>query len=423
MTFTNVPLRFLFKSGLCCFALGISLCTAQTTSDPGWSSWASFVSRLAGRDSQASDGAQLQIVLRERRANWTKSDEYGRFNFCSFADSTTLAGTQYELSANRFYDLYGMFVDSIDLPVPDRQRQAELRSATQAYYENLAALSELERNKDQALKQSGVSPRNPSDYQQWYKSSGFEDKINAQQLKVSDARKNVTALVDPGMVETVFAVQRARDPQYIQAVKSKDGAVYQCPQYSAAPPVESIVAGGGKASWNYGKESSTTTKASAEIALSASGPFLKLKTATGIASIDEQKDLNTLRVEFDGFGIQMIEPGMWFSQVLVNTYKDGPFKPGSAFNQKQLNALHPRATILAAGALFTLTLNTSAYRSVKRAYAAGSAISIGPYDFGQRRDSSHPLNEVDFDDERNQITLKDRSADPMVLAIMSIPLK
>lgn len=416
-------LRSLSKLVIFSVALGLSSGWAQTADQPGWDSWASFISRLAGQNAPFVDSSRLQIVTQEFRANWKQSNPSAKYDFCRFADSTTVDGLQYKPSGGHFREQYQVFVDSIALPKLDSQKAAAFQAAAKAYYEQAAYLSTLEREKDQAWKQeaqdkSGAKTSGTGAYQDWYKESGFQDKIRDEQKKVNGARQDMTALVDPGMAETVLAVYRARDVQYIEEVKGKDGTAIQCPQYSAIPSIEYLTDQKGKVSWTYSKESSAASKSSLAINVFAWGPFLKFRASAETMSID----LSGFHVEFDNLGIQNIQPGSWYSQVLVNTYRDGPFVPGSVFEKHKVNPSRPKAAIVGSGALFAITLSQAMYTRVKHAYSSGSTISIGPYDFGQSMGSANHRSQIDFDDSTHTVSLKDLSSEPMILAVVTVSM-
>jgi hypothetical protein len=153
-------------------------------------------------------------------------------------------------------------------------------------------------------------------------------------------------------------------------------------------------------------------------------PFLSIG---GEASRDLEVGSDiSLDVDFENLGVIRIRPGEWFSEHLVNMFKNGPFVDGSLLNgtgptwgPNSKLGWHPGQVVIADHPTFTVTLPlVSRYKKLKAAFLRGAPINIGPFHF-QVSDSS--VAKMCWDDEKQSFTLKDSSDSPMILAVINEP--
>ena len=403
--------------------LAFTISAESTTSD--WDSWVGIIQRFIGDDPSSY---QAQIVSVPLLMDWEdkKSDDY---NFCAFADSISGDGIEYNKRGGSFYNSYQLFVDSIELPRQAQTDAAKLKEAEMLSKRLHSELGDLEKAIDSDWKKFDANQRmsKPQEkwigFSQWMNASEFSAKLASQRLAIARADRNARFLAGT-MPSAYEAVERAHDLSGIHLVSGLGGKQYQCPEYNSS---RLNVDGERRISWSVGTITSrqkTVLRSRRLSGIQIGRPFITAYDRAG-------KPVNSLKLQtieyemrFDDMAVVIINPGVWYTQELVSTFRKGPFVPASSlagaevvWGPKGKLGWHPVKLLIASGANFSLTVDENSYQNLVRLFSENGQLAVGPYIFTHERLTS----DLSKNRQARKISFRQISTAPMILGVLNGP--
>lgn len=432
------------KLGTLALILAPLVATAQpvTNNNAGWEMWMARIYDLVAKNQSGDALRRIQVVTAPRHAEWQTNKTLGPYQWCTFADSIPQLGGEYVPSSSSVYEQYQQFIDGLNIPPPDESKQKQMEAAREEYERQREKLDKLREDAMDAWVKFDKRQRTSfpeaqwKSWNVWYPSSQWGNKVGNQKTAVSQANQKYVSLVAKtfkGMNSVNDAIGRARNEAYVKDIEGDKGVIYHCPQYALTPTVESFTAQSNKVVWDFvsNKERKTIESSSLRGGGSISVGFFKFGGSGGgsWSKVEEEKEKVDMKVEFQNLGRATVQPGPWFSKVLISTFnKEGPYIAGSPItkggavwwrDQGRFSWI-PKEVLLAYRPKFTITLSASRYSQVKSSIDGGGGFGIGPFSFGAKGNKNY--ERIEFDDAKNTVSLEDLSDSPMILAVINEPL-
>lgn len=387
---------------------------------------------------QLGDG--LQVITAPQPADWS-DPKYGAYRTTFYGDTIPKWGAIFNpQNASSFADIYGTFINSIVLKLND---QADQKSADDARKKWNTCNTALQNQYGLVgthwtnfnVNQQGLPVQRRMSFDTWFA------RFEAPSLKVYDDQCAGLAVnynswfnkATQGQANLANAILRYSSAKQISvAVPNTTDQVTSVWPYAFVQSLDNFVTASDAApgpafaeTFNSGSQtySATTTTWGG----SASYGFFVHASAGGSSStVDTHSDAFGMQIQLKGLQVFDIKPGDWFSQQLIQAWKDGPFQPNSLIEQKrQAGALYgPNGIFSLRAARFivafqpTVTLQMSAanYHEAKSSWSGGGGFGIGPFSFGGS--ASHSTTNIVSDDNNNKLTVQDISKIPQVIAIV-----
>ena len=401
--------------------------------------WQIFLKALVDKF-QVGDGRYIQFVTAPQPADW--SDKlYGRYRTTFYGDSVPKWGSVFDpQNASSFADVYGTFINSIKLRLVNPNDQMAADNARMKWNNCNAALQNQYKLVGKHWKnfndsQAGLPPATRKPFEWWFAKfeapslKVYEDQCNALSIDYNkwfnkatqgqanlanailrySTAKQVTALV-PGTTDQFESVWPYA---FIQSLDDFVNASDAAPQLAF--------------NQTFTKTSGTYSATTSTWGGSASfGWFFHGSGGGSSSTVDTHNDSFGLTIQLKGLQVFDVKPGDWFSQQLVQFWKDGPFEPNSVIQQKYnagvlygpngVFSLRSARYIVAYKPKIVLRMAANNYHEAKSSWSAGGGLSIGPFSFGASGGSSS--TSISWDDQTNTLTVQDSSKIPQVIAVL-----
>jgi hypothetical protein len=389
---------------------------------------------------QLKDGKYIQFVSAAQPADWSDKN-WGVYRTNFYGDTIPKWGATFDpQNASSFSDIYGTFVNSIKLKLPNPADQAAANSAKTKWTNcNTARENEYKLigkhwksyNDDQA----GLPSSQQKNFQWWF--SNFE----ASALKTYDDQCNSLAInyntwfnkATQGQGNLANAINRYASAKQVSALIPGTTDQYQSVwPYAFVQSLDDFVAASEAApnlafNQTYKKDSGTYSATTSTWGGSASyGWFFHGSAGGSSSTVDTHSDEFALTIQMKGLQVFDVRPGDWFSQQLIQFFAKGPFEPNSVI-QQQYNA----GTLYGANGVFALRtaryiaaykpkvvvhMSASNYHEAKSSWSAGGGLSIGCFSFGANASGSQ--TNISWDDTSNTVTAENSSKAPQVIAVI-----
>jgi hypothetical protein len=409
--------------------------------------WEMFASRLAAQIRGGStDWAGVQPVTVPMAATWNNAETGKYESWVVLGDRMPKWGPSYGTSPTLVSQMYGLFIKSLKLPIPDpgERRAAE---AARKRWENKsqelnAAYSKVGEHWNKFDKeQQSLPPNRRTGFDQWF--ATFDGRtIGGLKVKVSAAgqeyaSKIATALKGFGLASDL--ITNYDNVAFQSEALSPDGVKLAYHTYNITPDLTAWIDEGKRLpasappelsfSFTKGSSRTTTSQSWAGGGLSFGIGFLGISAngRTERMSVDSSSDRFNMAFEAKRIQQFTITPGRWFSAALIKTFKDGPFEPDAVIGDPKklwgpngtFNLL-PTTLVVAYRPKVTATLTASEYHFLKESWSAGGGISIGPFSFGGGGGST--TTTVTFNDATNTVTATNSTDVPQIVAVVSTVL-
>lgn len=401
--------------------------------------WEIFLQALAAKFKVTGD-KYIQFVTAPQPADWSDKT-YGAYRTSYYGDAIPKWGATFSpQTASSFADVYGTFINSIQLKLPNPADQARADQARSKWNICDTALQNRYKLigkhwKDFSDSQAGLPDGKKLTYDAWF--SRFE----APSLKTYQDKCNLLAIdynkwfnsATQGQANLANAILRYSNAKQVSAqIPGTDGQYESVWPYSFVQSLDDFVSTADQApnlafDQTFTKASGTYSATESHWGGSASyGWFFRGSAGGSSSAVDTHNDAFSMTIQLKGLQVFDVRPGDWFSQALIQAWKDGPFEPNSIINAKYKSgtlygqdgffALRSARYIVAYQPKIVLGMSNSNYHESKSSWSAGGGLSIGPFSFGASGGGSS--TNITWDDAKNTVTIADSSKVPQVIGVI-----
>ncbi|HAA27163.1 MAG TPA: hypothetical protein DCE56_05115 [Cyanobacteria bacterium UBA8553] len=399
-----------------------------------------LISYLSGGRPNDPKYQGLQIVPVSLDLLWDDPD-YGTFLAWSFANNIPLWGDTYqESSGNRVEDAYFQFLTNIDAPATNPQ----FGEAAKKDAEKMAA---IKKKIDDTMKARGkawkefneaqedLPPEEQISYKAWY-AENYGPQISTLQSQFDVAAAQFVSNSNKaggGYQLLGQALNNYNNDAFKKELKDQTGATLRYRTWTLVPELSKWIA---EAKTGAAKKLSLTintrTATDSKSVFSGGGNagfslgFIGVQASGGY----KRTTINTSQTNFSMSFSSLITPiqilpGQWYSQQVLQTFKNGPFIPTGPFGpgkavfwgEKGTFALSPVIAYAAYKPTVKATVDAQAYKAVSEAWSARAGLSIGPFFFGGKAGGSKDTSK--FDSASRTFTLTSNSEHPQLIAMLS----
>jgi len=404
------------------------------------SPWEMFAYQLDQQIRQGADWSGIQMVGVPLNADWNDPTLGKWRQWALFGDSMSPWGPAYRQTQLQASKGYEVFIENIDVPLPNPQDKAKAEKARNDYLQQLKVLETAQSRvgdhwTDFDRKQSSLPPNRRVSFDQWYKQ--FDGARIAQlQSNVDLAAQTYThwLILAYGGYGWVANLLTDYNNQAFQGfAQNPSGTTLAYRMYDIDPDLDKFIqtsktgtghalsfsfqhddhrqhldqtAWSGGASYSYGFFS---------FGASASGGSLNIDT----------HDANFLMTfSASNVGTFTVKPHGWFNATAVKGFKNGPWIPNGPIAKGTMSLWGPDGVfnlmttqlIVVYHPKIVARLSKSDYQYAESHFQASGGMSIGPFGFGGSY--SRRNEDVHFDSTTNTITAEDTSDTPQVIAVI-----
>jgi hypothetical protein len=399
----------------------------------------SFLSGQGGGESLAG----LQMVTTPMDAVWDNATYGTWLAWETWANNIPVWGPTYQPSAgNRVTDAYIQVLNNIDVPDvadPEAKKKADLlRQEMDKLNDEIGTLQ------DQLgaawmkfdAGQKGLPPNRRTTFDTWYaqhygaKIAGLTTQMNGLMGDFASASNKAGG----GYQSVGQAILNFNNPAFQMPETDQSGAQLSYRTWSLQPELKDWIAEAkqGKVSTlSLTINTHTKTQSTTQWGASAKAGFLYGIFSFGGSGSGTHLNVDTSETDFSmtwaakGFTAVRIAAGQWYSQQVLQTFKngpwlkDGPFGSGAAqpYGDKGTFALQPVVIYIAYQPSVTATVDQKTYSEVKTTWQAGLEIGIGPFTFGGTTEGSK--DDARWDDAKRSFTITSASEHPQVIAVLN----
>ncbi len=428
-------------SVLVCLAL--SLCctrsSAQVKNDDA--AWQMFTTRLLEKINGGAAMQGLQVVTVPYEARWNEQKYGNYYAWRVLADEIPKWQPSYSTTQRLITDEYGLFIQSIELPLADPSKRAEAEAARLKW---LAAADTLQTAWKEMPghwttyndNQKALPPNRQMSFDSWF--AAFDGK------KIGSLRNNVDAAGQKyasymakaykGYQLAAAMITSYDNPAYQLQAESPDGLNLYYRTYNITPDLgqwvteskELATKGANPAiTFDFVRNTGMTHSEFESAGGSVSyGGFLGANGGHTRQTVDTNRQGFLMHFEAVSFAQFTITPSPWFSGTLVTLFQKGPFVSGSVvgdgsrlFGPDGSFSLMPKTVYVVFRPKVKASLTSNEYHFLKEAWSGGGSISIGPFSFGASYNRT--VEHVTWDDTANTVTAESSSDIPQVIATLS----
>jgi hypothetical protein len=401
--------------------------------------WQIFLKALVDHF-QVNDGKSIQFVTVPQPADWTDKS-YSAYRISFYGDTIPKWGATFDpQNASSFGDVYGTFINSIQLTLVSPADQASANRARHKWNTCDTALQNQYKLvgkhwKDFNDSQAGLPDNQRMNFQRWF------GKFEAPSLKTYEDQCNALAIdynkwfnkATQGQAGLNNAILRYSSAKQVSALIPGTTDQYQSVwPYAFVQDLDKFVVDAEVAqapafNQSFNNASGTYTATTSTWGGSASyGWFFHGSAGGSSSTVDTHNQAFGMNIVIKGLQLFDVRPGDWFSQQLIQSYSNGPFEPnsvvqrryasGTLYGPNGLFSLRTARYIVAYKPKITLHMSNSNYHEAKSSWSAGGGLSIGCFSFGASGGGSS--TNISWDDQSNTLTVEDSSKTPQVIAVV-----
>lgn len=406
--------------------------------------WEMFAARLITRLqlNQTPDGKLpgLQIVTTPTTAEWS-NPTYGKSNLYLFANALSTPGPVYAPDKDlTLFGQYKMFLESLDLPVADKSKQAALDEARKAWLKSTEAFTAIEKARNTAWRtyskdQDALPKDQRTPYSVWYQRE-YGAKIGAQEQVVSEKAFAYAKLLSEvykgysGLGNLITGLQNKANFMNVTYPNLLEASV---PIFVPSTDIAEFIRKGDAEqgfveTWEFDRKkerrSFTWSQGGANAGFAKGWFGLSGSAGEKKEKLDIDKEGTYMKVTFKNFTTVSITPGSWFDGNAIKALWEGPYKAGAIGNKEKLFGVNgsfkqrPARVILAYKPKITVRLDASTYKKIVETWRAGGSVRVGPFNFGGSRAGGK--DELTTDEAKNEFTIEDKTGIPVVLAVINV---
>lgn len=416
--------------------LGLNAAAIADISAP----WEMFENQLDQQIRQGADWSGVQVVGIPINADWN-DPVLGKWRqWALFGDSMSAWGPSYRQTQLLASQGYEVFIENIDIPLPNAQDKAKAEKARGDYLQQLKALEKAQSQvgdhwTDFDRRQSSLPPNRRIPFDQWYSQfdgqtiAGLQQKVNL----AAQAYTHWLILAYGGYGWVANLLSDYNNPAYQGFAQNPSGTTLGYRMYDVSPDLDQFIqtskSGVGHAlSFSFQHDSmrqhldQTSWSGGASygygffsFGASASGGSLNIDTSN-------QNFLMTFSAK--NVAVFTIRPHGWFNATAVKGFKNGPWVPNGPIANGTMHLwgadgifnLMTAQVIVAYQPKVVARVSQSEYQYAESHFSASGGMSIGPFGFGGSY--SRRNEDVHFDAASNTITAEDTSDVPQVIGVI-----
>lgn len=230
--------------------------------------------------------------------------------------------------------------------------------------------------------------------------------------------QSIDVQASAGQSAVANAVRQAENPIYLKTVKGKSGDEYPCPEFTYTPQFNQLESQSSRNKWELGREQYSAIDSSIRARIRI-GSFVRSSAQASHLRL-EADDIVKIVIEYSLSRV-VIQPGPWFSGILIELFKQGPFRTGSVLKESKFFGVDgvfpwlPREAVIALRPKVIITLSPSAYAALKQNSQAIQSVDIGPFRFGDTVQEST----ISLQDGAKTLTLENNASTPFLIAIVN----
>jgi hypothetical protein len=388
-----------------------------------------------------SDGKFVQLAFSPQPADWN-DPTYGAYRTSFYGDSMPKWGASFDpQNASSFADVYGTFINSIALRLPNPSDQAQADDARSKWNTCNVGLQNQYKLIGQHwasfnAAQAGLPPARRLTFDVWFQ------RFEAGGLQTQQGKCDALAvtynhwfnLATAGQANLANAIQRYSQAAQINAPVPGSDRVESVWPYTFVQDLSAFITASDTKpqpdfDQTFDNQSGTYNATSSSWGASASyGWFFHASGGGSSSTVDTHSSEFKMRVTIKGLQTFDVRPSNgWFSQQLVQFYRHGPFQPGSPIAQRDASgtlygpdgvfSLRAARYIVAYQPRIELTMSSHDYSEAKSSWSAGGGFGIGPFSFGGGASSS--TTHITWNDQTNTLVAEDTSKVPQVIAVVT----
>ena len=393
-----------------------------------------IVEHIMGLDKTLVQRYAIQLPSADLPVTWD-SDDGGMFDLLIVADEVPDWGPTWVQKNVRFTEAYGEFVEALSIAKRAGVTDKQLKDASDKWQAASAAVKRMRNTLDQEWAKESQKPPTPGKpkrpYGQWYKEDATprltplleaQTRAFGDYFALTDPKDHYHKLVDNYKNAAQISVAPAGAPEQAEprypfnASKNILAAIKKSGEANYAAKKLAI-------SWSFDKDSGRRNEERESFGANASyGPFFSGSGGGSRYTLDIQQNTISLSYGAYALGYLPITPGSWYSGLLVQRFKNGPFKPNSDLTPELLWGpagslnLMPVGVVIAYKPQIHAKLTNEVYSKLQESHNAGGSVSIGPFSFGGSH--SRSVERVTWDKTKGEVTVESESPTPLVVAVL-----